>query len=103
MLYRILVYVVAIAITVAIITLVSRKKSFLSQIGRNTMTVYIFHLFTIPILEKLEILKGQPYLYMLYSIPMTAIIVYLFSRPMAKKIYDTGMNRLTSFVMKKSI
>jgi len=100
MLFRLLVYVVAIAMIIAVINLTTAKKTFLSIIGTNTMTVYILHLFTIPILEKYEILKNQPYLYLLYSLFMTAVIVYLYTRPIVIRSYDKFMDILTKIVIK---
>ncbi|MHB8131088.1 MAG: acyltransferase family protein [Mobilitalea sp.] len=102
MLFRLLVYVVAIAMTIAVINLTTAKKTFLSIIGTSTMTVYILHLFTIPILEKFEILKNQPYLYLLYSLFMTAVIVYHYTRPVVIRIYDAFMDRLTRLAIKSN-
>lgn len=101
MLFRILVYMVAIAMTITVINLTSGKKSFLTRIGASTMTVYILHLFTIPILEKFKILNNQPYLYLVYAILMTAIIVYIYSRPWVIRIYDTVMNKLIGLILRK--
>jgi len=98
--FRILVYIVAIAMIIAIINITTAKKTFLSVIGTSTMTVYILHLFTIPLLEKLKILKGEPYLYLLYSVFMAAVIVFLYSRPFVKHSYDAFMNKLTGLIIK---
>lgn len=100
MLFRLLVYVVAIAMIMAVINLTTAKKTFLSIIGTSTMTVYILHLFTIPILEKFEILKNQPYFYLFYSLFITAVIVYIYTRPVVKRIYDSFMDRLTGLIIK---
>ena len=102
MLFRLLVYVVAIAMIIAVINLTTAKKTFLSIIVTSTMTVYILHLFTIPILEKYEILKNQPYLYLLYSLIMTAVIVYLYTRPVVIRVYDTFIDRLTRLAIKSA-
>lgn len=101
MLYRILVYVVAVAMIAALINLTSQKRSFLSKLGTSTMTVYVLHLFTIPLLEKLEILKDRPYLYLVYSVFMTALITFVYSRPFVKRIYDAMMDKLAGLVLKK--
>ncbi len=102
LIFRILVYVVAVVMIGALIKLTSRKKSFLSRIGTSTMTVYVLHLFTVPLLEKLELLKDRPYLYLLYSVLMTALITYIYSLPLVKRIYDAGMERLTALVINKN-
>lgn len=103
MMFRILVYVVAIMMIFAIINLTTAKKTRLSMIGTSTMTVYILHLFTIPLLEKYEILKNQPYLYLLYSFFMTATIVYLYTRPVVIRIYDAFMDKLTGLIIKTDV
>ena len=100
LLFRVLVYVVAVAMIGAMVNLSSGRRTLLSRIGTSTMTIYILHLFTIPLLEKLEILKDQPYLYLVYSVLMTALITYLYSLPLMKRIYDTIMNKLTALLIK---
>lgn len=102
MAYRILIYIVAILMIASFIILLSNKKNILSGIGTNTMTVYVFHLFTIPLLEKVRILYDRPYLYLLYSVIMTAIITYIYSRPIVNKLYNKVLNLLISlFVLKE--
>ena len=54
MFYRIFIYVIALLMIGALINITSDNKSFISKIGLNTMTVYIFHLFIVPILENLR-------------------------------------------------
>lgn len=102
MLLRILVYIVAVAMIFAITNLMTSKKTILTYIGSSTMTVYILHLFTIPLLEKLELFKHQPYLYLLYSVLMTAIITFIYTLPIVKRVYDTIMDFLSSLILKKN-
>ncbi len=102
MLFRCLVYVVALLMIYAMLNLTSRKRCFLSKIGTSTMTIYILHLFTIPLLEKLEIFRQQPYLYLLYSILLTVLITYVYSRPWVKSTYDTIINKITSLIIRKN-
>lgn len=102
MLFRVLVYFIAIMMILALVNLISNKKNILSRIGTSTMTVYILHLFTIPLLEKLEILKGRPYLYLIYSVVMTALITYIYSHPIVIKLYDALMDRLIGLVVRKN-
>jgi hypothetical protein len=65
------------------------------------MTVYILHLFTIPLLEKLTLFKHQPYLYLIYSVFMTALITFIYTLPIVKRVYDTIMNFLAGLLLKK--
>jgi fucose 4-O-acetylase-like acetyltransferase len=100
MVCRLIVYIVAISMITATMNLMTSKKTFLSTIGTSTMTVYILHLFTIPLLEKYEIFKGHPNLYLVYSILMTAAIVFLYTRPVVIRGYDTIMDKLSGLNLK---
>lgn len=100
MLVRIILYLIAFCMILVLINLVSMKKTFLSYVGRNTMTVYVLHLFVIPILEKLELLKDRPYLYLIYSVIMTAVLVFLFTRGVVRRAYDFIMDKLSGFILK---
>jgi len=101
MIIRVLIYVVALIMIFALIYLTGNQKIFLTNIGQNTMTVYVLHLFTIPLLEKLKILNNEPYLYLIYSVIMTALISYIYSLPIVKKIYDKAMNSLINLILHK--
>ncbi len=101
MLVRIILYVIALCMLFALINLVTAKKTFLSYVGRNTMTVYVLHLFVIPILEKLELFKNRSYLYLIYSVIMTAALVFLFTRGFVKQAYDAVMDKLAGFMLKE--
>lgn len=98
-LYRIIIYIIASTMIIALINLSSRKKGILSKLGANTMTVYILHLFTIPILDKFNILEDKLYLYIIYSILATLLIVYLYSRPFVVKGYDWLMDRASRIIL----
>jgi fucose 4-O-acetylase-like acetyltransferase len=97
---RIILYLIAFCMILVLINLVSMKKTFLSYVGRNTMTVYVLHLFVIPILEKFELLKDRPYLYLIYSVIMTAVLVFLFTRGVVRRAYDSVMDKLSGFILK---
>lgn len=101
MFYRILIYAVALVMILALIIVTGKRKSFLTNIGKNTMTVYVLHLFTIPLLEKLEILYDNQYLYLVYSVIVTAIISYLYSLPIVKRTYDRFMNWIINLILIK--
>jgi len=101
MIIRVLVYVVALIMIFALINLTGSQKNFLTNIGQNTMTVYVLHLFTIPLLEKLKIFNNEPYLYLVYSVITTAIISYIYTLPIVKKIYDKAMNGSINVILLK--
>ena len=101
LLFRILVYVVAVAMIITLINLTSNKRSILSKIGTGTMTVYVLHLFTVPILEKFEIFINRPILYLGYSVFVTVLITLVYSHPFVKRIYDAVMDKLTGLILMK--
>ncbi|HHX11850.1 MAG TPA: hypothetical protein GX731_03440, partial [Clostridiales bacterium] len=92
---------IATAMIIALINLSSRKKGILSRLGANTMTVYILHLFTIPVLDKFNILEDKPYLYIIYSILVSLLIAYLYSRPFVVKGYDWIIDRVSRIILKR--
>lgn len=99
LLLRLFIYVLAIILTIAVINLVSKKKSFFTTIGASTMTIYIMHVYTIPALEKFHILKGHSYYYLIYSIIMTALISYVYSRPILVKCYNYIMDWIINLMI----
>lgn len=102
MLFRCLVYVIAIIMILVLTNVMTARRTFLTKVGASTMTVYILHLFTIPLLEKYEILKDKPYWYLLYSVLMTALITFLYTRPIVKRIYDGFIDFLTGIIVKEN-
>ncbi len=101
MLIRILIYIIAFAMIIAITNLMTARKNFLSYIGTSTLTIYVLHLFTIPVLAKIELFRKQPYLYLVYSFFIAALIVYIYSLPFVKKGYDLLMDKLTGLLIRK--
>ncbi len=101
MFFRFTIYIVASVMIFVLLNLVSGKETFLTRIGASTMTVYVLHLFTIPVLEKLQILKNHPMLYLIYSVLITVVITFLYSRPAVSRAYDSVMNRLSGLFIKK--
>lgn len=100
LLYRLIIYIAAFAMIFVLLNLVSSCKTFLSHIGTSTITVYVLHVFTIPVLEKLKILENQPLYYMVYSVLMTFLITYIYSRPIVKRVYDMGMDKMLGLFIK---
>lgn len=82
-------YLIASIMIFAMFILMTRKKSFISQIGRNSLTVYIFHLLIVAIIKKLNILSGEPYLYFTLSIVISVVLAYLLSRMPVMRLYNS--------------
>ncbi len=103
MLYRFVIYIVSFVMTYVLLNLVSSRKTVLSNVGASTITVYVLHIFTIPLLEKLKIFEDKPIHYLLYSVLMTAVITYVYSRPIVKHAYDLSMDKLSSLFIKNEV
>jgi fucose 4-O-acetylase-like acetyltransferase len=101
MLFRLIVYVVAFGMIFVLLNLVTTGKTLLTGIGASTITVYVLHIFTIPLLEKMKLFANQPINYLIYSVLMTALITYIYSRPIVKRVYNVGMDKLTGLFIKK--
>lgn len=101
MIGRILIYVIALLMIAAVINLTTAKKTFLSNIGTRTLTVYVLHLFAVPLLDKIEIFRNQPYLYLVYAIVMTVILVFVFTRTTVKHRYDAIMSFFIKIIIKE--
>ncbi len=100
LLYRVIIYIVAFVMIFVLLNLVPSRKIFLSHIGASTITVYVLHIFTIPVLEKLKILENHPIYYLVYSVLMTLLITYVYSRPNVKRVYDMGIDKLSGLFIK---
>jgi fucose 4-O-acetylase-like acetyltransferase len=103
LLYRLIIYIVAFVMIFVLLNLASSRKTFLSHVGASTITVYVLHVFTIPVLEKLKILENKPVYYLVYSVLMTLLITYIYSRPIVKRVYDCGMDKLSGLLIKDKV
>lgn len=97
---RIVIYIVAIILTLCFINIMSRRKTLFSVIGQNTITVYIFHLFIVEDLRLIEIPWSDTPYYLIYAIIVAAILTYLFSRPSVTKTYKTCIDKVTSLFIR---
>lgn len=74
-----------------------RDSGLISQIGQNTMTVFLLHIFVRQILKwashykHLDILNLGGWFYVGLMLAIALACVYLFSRPIVVKVYDKFM------------
>ena len=76
-----------------------RKGGLISQIGQNTMTVFLLHVFVRQILkwagrQDFAILSPGGFVYVLVMLVLSLACVYVFSRPVVAKAYDKSMHVL---------
>ncbi len=101
-LIRAFIYLAATIITICFINLISSRKSWISIIGQNSVTVYIMHLFIVSYLRKLSFPWDGTIYYLVYAILVSLLITYLFSRPSIIHIYNFIINKITAVVFKST-
>ncbi|MGN1157193.1 MAG: acyltransferase family protein [Agathobacter sp.] len=99
---RILLYAIALLMIYACLNLMTDKKTRLTKVGENTLTVYILHLFVIRVLDSsyFNIFKNNSYVYAAYLSIFTVLITYLFSRDSVKRVYQKIMNACTKCIFR---
>lgn len=76
------------------------KGGLITQLGQNTMTVFLLHVFVRQILKwaghkrDFAILSHDGWIYVLLMLALALACVYLFSRPIVVKAYDKSMQFL---------
>ncbi|MBQ6496508.1 MAG: hypothetical protein IJI74_04990 [Firmicutes bacterium] len=107
---RLAVGIAALASIAVLINLLPDRKlpakgGLISQIGQNTMTVFLLHVAVrylvkwytkqdFSIIGAGEIIHSGGILYCLFMLILALIVVYIFSRPIVAKVYDTVMHYL---------
>jgi fucose 4-O-acetylase-like acetyltransferase len=99
LLFRMLFYIIALVMIIVILNLVPERKTFFSQIGTATMPVYVLHLYIWEYIKQYQILHNHTYLYIIFSVISSIVIVYLLSRPIIKRIYDNLMNKAVGLIL----
>ena len=103
MMMRLIIYLVACIFIMAFIIVTTRKKCFLSKIGMNSVSVYVFHLFAVKWIARSDFLKGETVYFFIFSLVYSAFLSWLFSRDLFRKIYEGLMNLIQSVLYKKEV
>lgn len=93
-------YILAFIMIIAIIIVIKGKKCFLSKIGRNSIAVYIGHLFLVRRITELKLFAGQPWMYIAFSVASAALITFILSRDVVRKAYDSLLNGICRLLRK---
>ena len=73
------------------------KGGLITQIGQNTMTVFLLHVFVRQILKwgahvhHFALFENDGYIYVGIMLVIALVCIYLFSRPVVAKAYDKSM------------
>ncbi|WP_069997421.1 acyltransferase family protein [Cellulosilyticum sp. I15G10I2] len=101
MLFRAVLYIGASLLSICVLNLLPRKKVFFTNIGQQTMNIYLFHPYLIiavyAIIHVLKLLSFNTLGYFM-MILSPIIIIYLLSRKMTDKLYNGLFNNINKVV-----
>lgn len=98
--FRVVLYIIALLMIVISINLTSTKKNVLSTIGQRTITVYIIHLFFVRILDQYDLFQDNNLAYAIYIFGGGLFITFLCSRNWVINGYNSLMNGINKLVFK---
>lgn len=93
MLKRLLIIIVQISIVLLANKLITNKETVLTKIGKNSMAIYIFHIFFIRFWED-NVLSNisNPHIAFISTVIFTLILVAIFSQDIVSKYYNKAMD-----------
>ncbi len=97
-LWRCALYLFGLLMTFALINLFSRRHSYLSEVGRNTLSIYALHLFIVPRIKDLKLFGGKGYLYLFAAFAIAAVLVFLLSSKPVVFLYNKGMDGIAELI-----
>ncbi len=98
---RAAIYLFALFMIFTLIALMPRTKTFLATVGKNTMTVYLLHLYIVNELKDLSFWPKPGYGMLLVGFVAAVVMTLLFSAPPVAKAYDFVMGKLEKLIFKK--
>lgn len=104
MLIRLLVIILGIAITLILNKFMTNDECILTKWGKNSMAIYLFHLFIVKILKKsfTTVLSAQNELFvLLFSFSFSLIVVLILSSDRISKYYNLSMDGIANFILKE--
>lgn len=94
--YRAVYYIIATIMIIICINLASNKKTIITTIGQRTFTIYYFHMLIIRFIESygdnITIFKENEWIYLLFVIVSSILIVCLLSLKCVQTFYDKGVD-----------
>jgi fucose 4-O-acetylase-like acetyltransferase len=96
---RLALSLTALGWTVIFLVMTPKTKTFFTDIGQNTMTIYVLHIVIRYLIEGTGDFFGQDMLSYFVLIAAAVLSVWAFSRPKVVKFYEDFMNTLYQLVI----
>lgn len=96
---RLALSLAALGWTVVFLALTPKTKTFFTDIGQNTMTIYVLHIVVRYLIKGTGDFFGQDMLSYFVLITAAVLSVWAFSRPKAVKLYGDFMNAMYQLVI----
>lgn len=104
--FRFVYYIVATVSILVLINLFTKRKTILSKIGRNTYTVYFFHLVVVRIIDlnfkDFVPFKENTKLYFAFILVVAAITTFIFSRDICIRLFTKFLDFVNRIIFRKS-
>lgn len=88
LLFRTVLYICSIVLSIAVISLVPSKEVFYSKYGKNTMNIYVFHIYLVAIVLGLIPKWGINIMYNIVILLSPFLIMYILSLNFVKHVYN---------------
>jgi len=88
---RLIVYLLMTVATFIFLSIVPKKEMFFTSVGKNTLTVYIFHMFILRVLQELTIID---YIMATDRYWMIVLIAWFIVYVLSRDVINVFMNRL---------
>ena len=95
MIERSIILILGFVISYMFLNIMSEKKLFFSYIGKNTIVIYITHIFLIIYCMKNKILCETTYKTFILSFIIATLYVFIVGMSIFKKVYDFILDKIT--------
>lgn len=107
MLIRLFVILASITLVLLITYLMTNKKTFLTKLGMNSLSIYILHFYFSSFSSRIFLKTGigstilhDPYLAIIYSVLLSAFVLFILSRDIVEKNMRKLIEVVGNFLMK---
>ncbi|MDI6644788.1 MAG: acyltransferase family protein [Methanobacteriaceae archaeon] len=107
MILLIIAYISRMSIILILFFLMTRKRTLFTKIGKNSLSIYVFHFYFLfylpPLLQYLGLgfIFENIYLGLTYVFLTTIMVIYILSRDIINKGVNYAINEFRNFIMKK--